>query len=413
MFVSHSSHTPDALDRLEALVKSLRAGKNGVDVLYDKEQIETGARWREVIHAMLAECDAAIILVTPDSLQSPWVLKEATILRWRHDRDTNFQIFVSADVDTGELKKNRMWDPIDLPEIQFLTRDSVAGIATSVKKRLARLAAQLRPTPLDLLAEEITGLLTKAHPKHLEMALNALNEQVPFEVSDQRQHLAYAFARWILRQSPPALERMAITLKLLGKTFPVKNSRQILNLVAPMWVELDAASWFVRAHWRRPELRDVAISCKLPTQTLQQYVDRAYVPSDPPRVWLLNGVTGGAHSEDIAQELHAVLRRPVKEVLGRQPSDADIDDFLTKTPARLYVALRLPDDRQVVTTLQDRYRHVTFVFFMDPEVYLNDYNDEAASVATGVGWVAPSLDPRLEENVSDDYTNARARLVFG
>ena len=45
-------------------------GKGGVDVLFDKEQITEGARWREVIHAMLAECDAAIILVTPDALQS-------------------------------------------------------------------------------------------------------------------------------------------------------------------------------------------------------------------------------------------------------------------------------------------------------------------------------------------------------
>jgi hypothetical protein len=198
---------------------------------------------------------------------------------------------------------------------------------------------------------------------------------------------------------------MARTLKLLGKSFPVKSARQILDLVAPMWVELDAASWFVRADWRCPSLRDVAISCKLPTQTLQQYVDRAYVPSDPP-----NGVTGGAHSDDVSRELRTVLRRPLKEVLGRQPSDADIDDFLTRTPARLYVALRLPDDRQVVETLQDRYPHVTFVFFADPEVCSND---EATPVAAGVGWVAPSLDPRLEQDVSDDYTNARARLVFG
>jgi hypothetical protein len=161
VFVSHSSRTPDALGRLEALVKSLRSGKNGVEVLYDKELITAGARWREVIHAMLAECDAAIILVTPDALRSPWVLKEAIILRWRHDRDPNFQLFVSADVDRAELQKNRLWDPIDLPEIQFLPSGSAADKAASVKKRLACLAAHFRPTPLDLLTEEITGLLVK------------------------------------------------------------------------------------------------------------------------------------------------------------------------------------------------------------------------------------------------------------
>ena len=405
VFVSHSSHTPDALARLEALVEGLSEGEGRVDVLFDKEQITQGARWREVIHAMLAECDAAIILVTPDALQSSWVLKEATILRWRHDRDPKFELFVSANVDMAELKKNRLWDPIDLPEIQFAASDNAVMTAASMKKKLAPLAAQLQPAPLDLLADEIVGLLGKASPKYLQSALNSLNEHVPFEVNDQHQRLAYAIARWILRQPPPALERMATTLTLLGKAFPAADARQIIDIVAPMWVELDAASWFVRAHWQHPNFRDVAIACKRPAQTLKQYVDRAYIPSRPPRFLLLNGVTGGAHSDDVAQELRAVLRRPLKDTLGIQLNDSDIDDFLSRTTARLYVALPLPDDRQVVATLQSQYPHVTFVFFVVPEMCSPN---EARPVAPGVGWVAPSLDPSLEEDVSRDYVDAQA-----
>jgi hypothetical protein len=281
VFVSHSSHATNALARLEVLVKGLRAGRNGVEVLFDKEQITEGTRWREVIHAMLAECDAAIILVTPDALKSPWVLKESTILRWRFDRDPEFPLLpvVSAKVSRAELEKNRLWDPIDLPAIQYLAGDGPSAIAASVKKRLAPQAARLRPAPLDLLADEITGLLAKASPMHLRSALESLNERIPFEVSDQHGRLAYAIARWILRQSPPALERMATTLALLGKTFPADDACQILDLVAPMWVELDAASWFIRADWRHPGLRDVAIACKRPAQTLRHYIDRAHLPS--------------------------------------------------------------------------------------------------------------------------------------
>ena len=242
-------------------------------------------------------------------------------------------------------------------------------IAASVKKKLAPLAAQLQPAPLDLLADEIVGLLGKASPKHLLSALNSLNEHVPFEVSDQRQRLAYAFARWILRQSPPALERMATTLTLLGKTFPADDARQILDLVAPMWVELDAASWFVRAHWRHPELPGRRDRLQTTRSNLAAVCRSGiHAISTHPEFWLLNGVTGGAHSDDVAQELHAVLRRPLKDTLGRQLNDSDIDDFLNRTTARLYVALPLPDDRQVVTTLQGRYPHVTFVFFVQPEV---------------------------------------------
>src|SRR5262249_40227297 len=149
---------------------------------------------------------------------------------------------------------------------------------------------------------------------------------VPFEVSDQHQRLAYAIARWILRQSPPALERMATTLTLLGRAFPADDARQILDLVAPMWVELDAASWFVRAHWQHPDFRDVAIACKRPAQTLKQYVDRAYMPSRSPQFLLLNGVTGGAHGDDVAQELRAVLRRRLKHKRGPQLNDSEIDE---------------------------------------------------------------------------------------
>jgi hypothetical protein len=403
VFVSHSSHAPDALDQLEVLVKGLRAGRGGVEVLFDKERITEGARWREVIHAMLAECDAAIILVTPDALHSPWVLKEATILRWRYDRDPKFPLFpvTPANVDMTELKKNRLWDPIDLPAIQFVASDSAAEIAASIKNRLAPLATQVRPAPLDLLADEITGLLAKASPLHLLSALDSLNERIPFGVSDQHRCLAYAIARWILRQSPPALERMATTLALLGKTFPADDACKILDLVAPMWVELDAASWFVRADWRHPGFRDVAIACKRPSQTLQQYVDRAHMPSLPPPFLLLNGVTGGAHSDDVARELRDALRPRLR----RQMDDSGIDEFLGQTKARFYVALPLPDDRQVVATLQSRYPHVTFVFFVRPEVC---FSDGTPPIAAGVAWVAPSLDPHLEEDVFRDYDDALA-----
>jgi hypothetical protein len=406
LFVSHSSHTRDALDRLEALVQGLRAGVNGVEVLYDKE-ITGGTRWREVINAMLAECDAAIILVTPDALESQWMLKEAAILRWRYDRDPKFQLLVSANVDMAELKKNRLWDPIDLPEIQFLANDSVTNLADRVKTALAPLAAQLRPTPLELLTDDIACLLVRASPKHLQSAIESLNEPDPFDVTDQHRRLAYGIARWMLRQPPPALVRMATTLALLGKNFPPDDACKILDLVAPMWVELDAAFQFVRADWRHPGIRDVAIACKRPAQTLRQYVERAHLPSRPPPVWLLNGVTGGAHADDVAQELRNVLRPPLEARLKRRLDDDGIDEILGRLEVRFYVALPLPDDSQVVATLQSRYPHVTFIFFVQPEVCFANGDPPLA----GVGWIDPPPDPRLEEDVFRDHDNALAMFL--
>jgi hypothetical protein len=407
VFVSHSSQTSDALTELKALVAGLRAGEDGVEVLYDEEHIETGAQWRAAINALLAECDAAIILLTPDALTSTWVLKEATILRWRHDRDPNFKILVSANVDIAKLEENSLWNPIGLHELQSLPSGSAAENAVAAKESLTGLAAQLRPTPLGLLAVAIASLLTNADPEFLQHVLGPLHEEVPFEIGDQHKRLAYALARWILRQPPPALNHMADRLANLGPGFPPENTRKILDIVSSMWVELDAASWFVRANLQRGlGLRDVAISCKRPTPTLQQYVARAYMPSYPPRVRLLNGVTGGKQAEDLAHQVREELRHDLEDVLGPL-SDAEIDDRLSQIETRYYVALQLPDDRQVVTTLQEQYPRVTFVFFVDPTKYSPD---ETTPVAPGVRWVAPKLNTILEENAATDYISARARF---
>jgi hypothetical protein len=389
-------------------VKSLGAGKAGVEVLYDKEQITEGERWREVINAMLAECDAAVILITPEALKSPWVLKESTILRWRYDRDPSFPLLpvVYSKIDRTKLKKHRLWNPIDLPAIQFLASDDIAKIASSVKKTLAPLASQLQPAPLDLLADQIALSLAKASPKNLRRVTQSLQEPIPADFSDERHRLAYALARWSLRQTPPALERMAATLALLGKSFPADNACEILELIAPMWVELDAASWFVRANLRHAGLRDLAIACVQPAQTVSQYVDRAYMPSRPPPLWLLNGLTGGAHVEDVARELRKVLRPRLEIQRKRALSDAEIDDFLKTTNTRFYIALPLPDDRQVVTELQRRYERMTLVFFVQPEQWA-----EAPPVGAGVGWVDPRLDPQLEEHISRDHDDALALFL--
>ncbi len=48
------------------------------------------------------------------------MLKEATILRFRHDQDPGFAASVHPGRGRAELKNNRLWDPVDLPELQFL-----------------------------------------------------------------------------------------------------------------------------------------------------------------------------------------------------------------------------------------------------------------------------------------------------
>lgn len=405
VFVSHSSHTPGARDWLETFVSDLDQGEDRVEVLVDKDLITGGDHWRRVINAMLVECDAAVVLITPDALESSWVLKEATILRFRHDQDPGFPLLpvASQDVGRAELKNNRLWDPVDLPELQFLPGDDAAQTAAAIKTTLVPLAAQHRLTPFDLLTAAIAAKLTKAAPAtpFLQQALDELNEPIPSHLGDKHQCLAYAIARWILRQPPPALARVAKTLTWLGQGFPAEDAHEILKLVAPMWVDLDAASWFVRANWQHSDFRDVAIACRHPELTLSQFVDRAYMPVKSPFFRLLNNVTGGEQSDDIARELRQVVR-PV--LPGDRPlADAEIDEKLSRIGVRLYIALQLPDDQQVVTALQTRFPRITFVFFAAPEEYPPQ---GGPPLAAGIRWVLPAIDPDLEDKVSGDLDDA-------
>jgi TIR domain len=410
VFVSHSSHSPDEKDRLEAIVSSLQKGEDRVDVLYDKAMINGGDEWRKAISALLWECDAAIVLLTSGALESGWVLREAAFLRSRYDRNPDFKLLVWTDIGRAELKSNKLWNPLDLTEIQFVSGSSASEIAASVKKILAPLAAQLQPTPLDLLAEDIVNCLPTGLKLHLQAALNSLGEQIPIEIGEQSQRLAYGIARWMLRQPPPALKRVAQTLAMLGNGLPSAKAISILELLAPMWVDPHTAAWFVLADWRNPSCRDVAIVCAKPLTTLKQCVYCANMPDVRPPYLLLNNITGGAQSDDVAQQLRTLLRPCLKRGSGPAPDDAAIDDFLNGINYRIYVALELPNDPEVTKALQSLYKRVTFVFYVPRDRYPPD---SAPPLPDGVGWVVPPLDPYTEAEMDKDYSTALSRFSIG
>src|SRR4051812_34070242 len=45
--------------------------------------LQAGQDWRHGIHRALRGCAGAVILLSPEALESGWVLKETTILTWR------------------------------------------------------------------------------------------------------------------------------------------------------------------------------------------------------------------------------------------------------------------------------------------------------------------------------------------
>jgi hypothetical protein len=400
VFISHSSHSEAAKTRLAKLVAALGNAPGKVEVSYDSEQIEDGSRWRDVIDAMLADCDAAIVLVSNDALESAWVLKEATLLRARYEAEYNaiqkrpdFPLLpVLLDgITVQQLKDHVLWHPLELEAIQFISHETPSAIAKRIKRRLNELSESLRPTPLERLAADVAGRLSQPSlALRLEDAVNELDVPVPPYVTARAQRLAYAIARWAIARRPPALEHIAGALQRLGGAFPAEDAGLIFETVRPLWVEVDAASWLLRAGWRQPEVRDVALACTKPCETVRDYTARAFMPWRPPQFVPLNNVTGGLQVEDIQEELHSELRRRFNSLRDDEPEE--LDTFLAENAGHLYIGLALPDD-DVVAALQTTYPAPTFIFYVD---------SADRPLPAGVALVEPALDPELERRVHKD-----------
>jgi TIR domain-containing protein len=398
LFVSHSSPAPGQVERLKAFVGSLTSGEDAVEVLYDAQHISAGQLWRQRINAMLAECDAAVILLSPEALASPWVLKETAILSWRAARDARFPLLPLAwpGVSRTALRDSALWRPLNLTDIQFLDVDEPVAAATEVKALLAPLRHLGGQAPLDVLAGDISELLARAPQERCAVFWSHLDEPWPPGALAQKRVLARAIARWMLCQQPPALERVARALMHLGEVFPIEDSHKIIELIAPLWVELDAAAWFAAGRLDQGGVRDLAIRCRRPGQVLDHYMRMAHLPARSPRVFLLNGITAGPHVEEVATELRNVLGPLLERAAGRKLTDFEIDDKLGRLKERPCVALPMPDDRSVIEELRQRFSRVFFVYFAADD-----------GEAQNVQWVVPQLDTEVEEAVCEDLEEAK------
>lgn len=392
LFVSHSSHSERARRRLAEFVAALGAGRDAVDVLHDRDKITCGDDWRSRINAMLAHCDAAVILLTPDALDSWWVLKEATILTWRRERNPRFPVVpvLLDDVTDDKLRTLAPWAPLDLTRYQLLAADDIAGCAAAVKRHLGTLGVELAPSPFDVLVADIAQLLVKAPLTRCRLLWEDLDgNRLPLDLDDHHRALAEAIGRWMLRQPPPMLSRIAGTLTKLGQAFPTEDIRRIIELVAPLWVDLDAASAFLAD-------TDLAMHCQRPIPVLQHYMSAAHLPDRPPRVFVLNAITAGDSVEDIAAELRTVFRERLHSPGSPPLSDAEVDRRLSRPGARVHVALPMPDD-EVVAELRRRFRRVSFIYFVP-------HGDAVRDV--GARWVRPELAKTIEHQVCEDFDAA-------
>jgi len=113
VFISYSSKDLQLAAEMKGLIEAL-----GVSVFLAEMSIPPGELWSDRIRAALRESDAALLLLTPDSVESPWVMAEIGAL-WALEKP-----FVPAV----------MYAPDKLPE--FITRRKWLDIRTTASRKL-------------------------------------------------------------------------------------------------------------------------------------------------------------------------------------------------------------------------------------------------------------------------------------
>jgi hypothetical protein len=121
----------------EELHKKLTADKRFEVFLDVRGGLKAGDVWREGLHTALRTCSAGVVLLTPESLESQWVLKEATILSWRAFVKTPPVVLIVFVLDVApEDLDRRGFGALNLDAIQWIdvANPTQAGIKKAVNQ---------------------------------------------------------------------------------------------------------------------------------------------------------------------------------------------------------------------------------------------------------------------------------------
>ena len=105
--------------------------------------LTAGDIWQDGLHSALRNCAAGVVLLTPESLESGWVLKEATILSWRvFQREPILLVPVVLGVTDDDLVEPRIRRPRARPDpVGARHRHRRRAVASAVTRIVAALRA--------------------------------------------------------------------------------------------------------------------------------------------------------------------------------------------------------------------------------------------------------------------------------
>ncbi|MGZ6613103.1 MAG: toll/interleukin-1 receptor domain-containing protein [Solirubrobacteraceae bacterium] len=400
--MSHSSHT----DEEKAFLRSFVSALQDDSLLEARVDIDlyAGGDWNLELNVWMAECHAAVVLLTPSALDRPWVLKEVTTLVWRASLDAEFTVLpVWFDgVDEDSVKASPL-GPVFLERMQSIPGGDAAAVAEAVKSRLAVVADRVAEasTPLGRLTATLSDALAKAPTEGLEEVISLMGIEASVGGPRRKEEYADLIARKLVQLRFARVRSLVDLINSLRTRsgFTSESAKQVLGMLAPMWIPAEDAG-------RLPALRDrktgafAALNGDwLDLYTVDMYLHRAY-PLD--LRWRRIPIRGGFDDGPLADAIAAQIRdgfRAGSPLPLRALSDEKVDEMLGEDRPRFVLIPDPHPDEEVLLELHGIYPRLTFIL---------DTGREPLEPEALPGWVErlPVVDLDIEKQRADDYFEA-------
>jgi len=327
IFISHSAKDDGARKVLRKLYKVL---SKDYEVLLDKERLRPNDKWRDELHAWMALCQGAVLLLSEDAVcRSPWVKKEATFLSIRRDDDVDFPLIpVLLKGVTSDSLKGGDFGPLRLDDLQAIQSDSPDVIAAEVSEQFEPLRERAgEKTPLREVEEQIERILFdvlergRGYPQPLSDAASLLGQRLKWRAG---KTYSEQVARALLGAD---LEKTTKFISKLAPSFRTKEVEleSLLDLLVPLWVPPDALSTLPRMNERPRRQRAVCVNGVEHPFTAECYLLRARAGSIP---WIAAPVNlKKGHQEVPPDKLLDVIKKSIMRQLAFQTGVKDSREF--------------------------------------------------------------------------------------
>lgn len=405
IFISHSAHEPEAERVLAALVTCLTPK---FDVLVDRQRLIAGQEWRDELFNWMHRIHGAIILFSSCALESDWVRTEASVLSWRRalDRGKSFTLIpvLLSPVKPDDLDAKK-FSPMRLTTLQLVESDDAGTICNKVLAGLqSLLSAPVPDTPLEKLGRKVAYLLRNIEAAELLNAARAMGADVT-DWSDSSEY-ATLLAREMLERGLPWAMR---GIRELDDFLEADETRKLVELIAPVWVSMSAASTIPQIAAREDHLlRRLWVNggdVDEPVFTAKHFVRRACCRT-PDTCWPVLYVPPHSGEDDVTYYkgvIHQLLKTHVVKV--ENAKDSLIKSVLTikeRDQEPIFVAFSPPGpDPQVIKALRAEFPTLTFFIMTGGQSVA-----AAAGLAADIQFLEPQLRAGEEEAAFNEYITA-------